>query len=536
MSSDPMSATTPAGATGSGASGPGAGTGPGARLQVHPSLEEFRSFGSGRRLVPVHTSVLADSETPLSLYRKLTDSGPGTFLFESAESGAWARYSFIGSAPVATLSSTDTGFQWEGTPPTGLPTEGSVLDTVAAVLELLSIDEAAHGLPPMVSSLVGYFGWDTVREFEKLGPAPENEHRLPTVALMIPGDIAVYDHYSATVTLVANVVNVDGAETGIDEAYASGVRRVESMLTRIGAAAPSAIARPEKVAPTVATRTEPEAYLASVERAKADIVDGEIFQVVLGQRFDTECTASALDVYRALRHSNPSPFMYLLNVRDEDGEEVSIIGSSPEALVTVRSGTVVTHPIAGSRPRGATAAEDADLARELLADEKERAEHLMLVDLARNDLAKVCRAGTIDVSEFMDIERFSHIMHISSTVRGELKEGASAVDVLGATFPAGTLSGAPKPRALQIIDELEDIGRGLYGGVVGYMSFNGDLDLAIAIRTGVLRGGTMSVYAGGGIVADSQPELEYQESRNKAAAVLSAAATASAMHRIASQS
>ncbi len=231
-------------------------------------------------------------------------------------------------------------------------------------------------------------------------------------------------------------------------------------------------------------------------------------------------------VYRMLRHSNPSPFMYLINVADADGQPVSIIGSSPEALVTVRSGTVVTHPIAGSRPRGASPEEDDALARDLLRDEKERAEHLMLVDLARNDLAKVCRAGTVDVSTFMDIERFSHIMHISSTVRGELAAGRGGVDVLKATFPAGTLSGAPKPRALQIIDELEVVGRGLYGGVVGYMSFTGDLDLAIAIRTGVLREGVMSVYAGGGIVADSVPETEYRESENKAAAVLTAAAAA----------
>ncbi len=499
--------------------------------RISPSLEEFRALGAEHRLVPVHTSVLADAETPLSLYRKLTDGGPGSFLFESAVSGAWARYSFIGSAPVATLRSERDGFGWEGTPPVGVPTAGSVLDAVTATLRLLAVDGSDHTLPPMVSSLVGYFGWDIVREFEKLGAARANEHHLPTVQLMIPGDIAVYDHYTGMVTLVANVFNVDGADTGIDEAHAAGAARVEAMLARLSAPAPAAISTPRFPAPEVATRTDPEAYLDAVLRAKQDIVDGEIFQVVLGQRFDTPCAADPLTVYRMLRHSNPSPFMYLLNLRDDEGRPVSIVGSSPEALVTVRSGTVVTHPIAGSRPRGAGAEEDARLARELLADGKERAEHLMLVDLARNDLAKVCRAGTIDVSEFMEIERFSHIMHISSTVRGELAPGYGAVDVLRAAFPAGTLSGAPKPRALQIIDELEVVGRGLYGGVVGYMSFNGDLDLAIAIRTGVLRSGVMSVYAGGGIVADSVPELEYQESRNKAAAVLAAAAAAAALQK-----
>ncbi|WP_346763091.1 anthranilate synthase component I [Brevibacterium sp. S111] len=499
------------------------------QLPIRPSLEEFRSLGAEHRLVPVHTQVLADSETPLSLYRKLTDGGPGSFLFESAVAGSWARYSFIGSAPVATLLSTEDGFRWTGTPPVGIPTDGDVLEAVTAALELLDVDAGESDLPPMVSSFVGYFGWDIIRRFERLGPPRPNEHHLPTVQLMIPGDIAVYDHYSGMVTLVANVFNVNGADTGIDEAHASGVERIESMLDRLRAPSPADIIDVRRPDPEVTLRTPRQVYLDGVEQAKRKIVEGEIFQVVVGQRFDTPCAADPLSVYRMLRHSNPSPFMYLLNLHDDAGAPVSIIGSSPEALVTVRSGEVVTHPIAGSRPRGATPEADDGLARELLADEKERAEHLMLVDLARNDLAKVCRAGTIDVSDFMDIVRYSHIMHISSTVRGELQPDTTAVDVLRATFPAGTLSGAPKPRALQIIDELEPVGRGIYGGVVGYMSFTGDLDLAIAIRTGVLRDGTMSVYAGGGIVADSVPETEYQESENKAAAVLRAAAAANAL-------
>ncbi|MDN6380169.1 MAG: chorismate-binding protein, partial [Brevibacterium aurantiacum] len=366
---------------------------------------------------------------------------------------------------MATLISEGESFRWEGTPPVGIPAEGSVLDAVTATLELLAVDETESVLAPMVSSFVGYFGWDIVRQFEKLGPAPANEHHLPTVQLMIPGDIAVYDHYSGTLTLVANVFNVNGADTGIDEAYHAGVDRIEAMLARITEPVDAEISSTHFVPPQVSTRTDPQVYLDNVERAKQEIVNGEIFQVVLGQRFDTECTADPLTVYRMLRHSNPSPFMYLLNLHDDQGQPASIIGSSPEALVTVRSGDVVTHPIAGSRPRGATTEEDSALARDLINDEKELAEHLMLVDLARNDLAKVCQAGTVDVSEFMDIVRYSHIMHISSTVRGELAPGKGAVDVLRATFPAGTLSGAPKPRALQIIDELETIGRGIYGGV-----------------------------------------------------------------------
>ncbi len=431
-------------------------------LDIRPDLAGFRAAGATARLVPVHAEVLADAETPLSLYRKLTDGTPGSFLFESAEAGAWARYSFIGSAPVATLVSTSEGFRWEGTPPVGVPRTGGVLDAVAATLELLRIESS--DLPPMVSSLVGYFGWDIIREVEKLGDPRPDEHRPPTVRLMIPGDIAVYDHYSGTLTLVANVVNVDGAETGIDDAYASGVARIEAMLARITAPAPRRGARAGSGDPAGA-HPHPRARRTS----KACAGPSRTSSTVRSSRSSSGGASTRTATPRrswstgCLRRANPSPFMYLLDLHDSDGQPVSIIGSSPEALVTVRQGTVVTHPIAGSRPRGASPEEDDRLARELLADEKERAEHLMLVDLARNDLAKVCRAGTIDVSAFMDIERFSHIMHISSTVRGELEDGHGAVDVLTATFPAGTLSGAPKPRALQIIDELEVVGRGLYG-------------------------------------------------------------------------
>jgi len=269
--------------------------------------------------------------------------------------------------------------------------------------------------------------------------------------------------------------------------------------------------------------------LAAIDEAKKRIVDGDIFQVVLGQRFDMDVDATPLDVYRMLRNTNPSQFMYIMNMPGVDGDDFTVIGSSPEALVTVKDSEVVTHPIAGSRPRGTTDAQDAALARELLADEKERAEHLMLVDLARNDLAKVCVPGTVDVVEYMEIERYSTIMHIGSTVTGQLSDGVTGVDVVKATFPAGTLSGAPKPSALRIIDELETVSRNVYGGVVGYMSFAGDLDLAIAIRTGVMRAGTLTVYAGAGIVADSDPESELTESKNKAASVLNAGAAANTL-------
>ncbi|GAA4285439.1 anthranilate synthase component I [Brevibacterium daeguense] len=495
-------------------------------MPVTPSREEFRALGSGRRLVPVFTTVLADSETPLSIYRRLAAGTPGGFLLESASGGAWSRYSFIGRSPVATLTERDGEVAWLGTPPAGLPTSGDPLAAVQATLDLLAIDAPHPGLPPMISSLVGYLGWDVVRRFERLGHGPLPEDAVPELSLSIPGDVAIYDHYTSQLTLVANVVNVNGLESGIDGAYDDGLARLDRMIADLRAPAESTVAVRSHAEPVIKARTPREEYLEAVRTAKELIVEGEIFQVVLGQRFDSPCDASPLDVYRMLRTTNPSPYMYLLDIPTFDGRPMAVVGSSPEALVTVKQGEVVTHPIAGSRPRGATPEEDQELGRELLADQKERSEHLMLVDLARNDLAKICRPGSVDVVEFMEIERYSHIMHIVSTVTGDLDPAFDGIDVLRATFPAGTLSGAPKPRALQIIDRLEPVARGVYGGVVGYLSFTGDLDMAIAIRTGIMRPGTISVSAGAGIVADSVPETEYIETQNKAAAVLRAAAAA----------
>jgi anthranilate synthase component 1 len=284
--------------------------------------------------------------------------------------------------------------------------------------------------------------------------------------------------------------------------------------------------------PPTRQRSERAEYLSAVAEGKAAIRDGEVFQVVLAQRFDLDCPADALDVYRTLRASNPSPYMYLYRTTDPAGRRLDVVGSSPEALVTVDSGRVLAHPIAGTRPRGATPAEDAALAEELLADEKERAEHLMLVDLARNDLGRVCRAGSVEVVDFMSVERYSHVMHLVSTVEGDLAPGCTAYDVLRATFPAGTLSGAPKPRAMELIDKLEPVRRGVYGGVVGYLDFAGDMDMAIAIRTALLADGVAYVQAGAGIVADSVPEREDDECRNKAAAVLRAVATAATLRSV----
>jgi anthranilate synthase component 1 len=327
-------------------------------------------------------------------------------------------------------------------------------------------------------------------------------------------------------------VNHDGSAERVDEAHGDAVARLDAMTARLEAAPPGAAwAHDGTVEREPKHRTAPADYLRAVAAGKRAIVDGEVFQVVLSQRFDLDCDADALDVYRVLRATNPSPYMYLYRTQDAEGRPLAVVGSSPEALVKVSGGRAITHPIAGTRPRGATPAADVDLAQELLADEKERAEHLMLVDLARNDLAKVCVPGSVEVVDFMTVERYSHVMHLVSTVEGEVAPESSAYDVLRATFPAGTLSGAPKPRAMELIEELEPARRGVYGGVVGYFDLAGDMDFAIAIRTALLHEGVAHVQAGAGIVADSVPEREDEECRNKAAAVLRAVATAGTLRR-----
>jgi anthranilate synthase component 1 len=345
--------------------------------------------------------------------------------------------------------------------------------------------------------------------------------------MLLTSDLAVMDHWEGSVLLIANAINHNDLDTGVDEAYADAVARLDAMeadLSRAVAQPPAAL--PPSELPEYTARWGGQDFQDAVDDIKERIRAGEAFQVVPSQRFETPCTASALDVYRVLRATNPSPYMYLFRFPCGDGDAFDVVGSSPEALVKVEDGRAMVHPIAGTRHRGATPQEDQALADELLADPKERAEHLMLVDLGRNDLGRVCEPGSVEVVDFMSIERYSHVMHIVSTVTGRVAAGRTAFDVLTACFPAGTLSGAPKPRAMQIIDELEPSRRGLYGGCVGYLDFAGDSDTAIAIRTALLRDGTAYVQAGAGIVADSDPVAEDTECRNKAAAVLRAVHTA----------
>ncbi|MGX1676969.1 anthranilate synthase component I [Streptomyces althioticus] len=489
-------------------------------------LETFRKLATDRRVIPVTRKLLADGDTPVALYRKLAAERPGTFLLESAENGrSWSRYSFVGVRSAATLTERDGRAHWEGTPPVGVPVDGDPLAALRATLQTLHTprDLAEDlGLPPFTGGLVGYLGYDIVRRLEKIGPGERDDLKLPELTMLLTSDLAVMDHWEGSVWLIANAINHNDLETGVDEAYADAVARLDAMEADL--------ARPVAQPPAALPPSELPAYTAlwggphfqeAVEDVKERIRAGEAFQVVPSQRFETPCTASALDVYRVLRATNPSPYMYLFRF---DGFDVA--GSSPEALVKVEDGQAMVHPIAGTRHRGATPQEDQALADELLADPKERAEHLMLVDLGRNDLGRVCEPGSVEVVDFMSIERYSHVMHIVSTVTGRVAADRTAFDVLTACFPAGTLSGAPKPRAMQIIDELEPSRRGLYGGCVGYLDFAGDSDTAIAIRTALLRDGTAYVQAGAGVVAESDPVAEDTECRNKAAAVLRAVHTA----------
>lgn len=500
-----------------------------------PGIERFRELAPGRRVIPVVRRLLADGETPVGLYRKLAQERPGTFLLESAEHGrAYSRFSFVGARSTAMLTERDGAVAWWGDPPYDVPRAGDPLTALRQTVDLLHTDRP-EGLPPLTGGMVGYLAYDAVRRWECIPDANPDELRVPELGFLLATDLAVLDHADGTVLLIANAINVDNSDERIDEAWHDAIARLDAMQRDLTGPAPSTVATYDPQAEAhVVDRTSPGEFQRSVLEAQERIRAGDAFQVVVSQRFDAQCTASALDVYRVLRVTNPSPYMYLLRIPslDGDGVDFDIVGSSPEALVTVNEGRCRVHPIAGTRPRGATAQEDARLVEDLLDDDKERAEHLMLVDLGRNDLGRVCAPGTVEVVDFMQVEKYSHVIHLVSTVVGALAPGRTSLDALSATFPAGTLSGAPKPSAMSIIDELEPARRGLYGGIVGYVDFAGDLDTAIAIRTAVIRGGVAHVQAGAGVVADSDPVSEDAECRAKAAALLRAVALAGTLRGI----
>ena len=500
---------------------------------VQPDRETFRALAARQRIVPVTLRLLADEDTPISLYRRITrgTDARGTFLLESAGEGEDSRWSIIGARARAVLTESGGRARWIGDVPAGLAQDGTPVEALREVTSAFRAARLPH-LPPFTGGMVGFLAYDAVRYWEKLPDSPPDEIGLPDMSMLLAQDVLVHDAHDATVLLVANALNIDGGTEGVDAAYDDAVARLEALREQLrGRGGEDPAEGGASVYETVRD-VEPKArtaqldYEAAVREAVRDIVDGEIFQVVPSQRFSLPTAADPLDVYRVLRRMNPSPYMYLLRTVDAEGTPIDVVGASPESLVTVRGRTATTHPIAGSRPRGATPEEDQELAEGLLADPKERSEHLMLVDLARNDLQRFCDPGSVVVRDFMHVERFSHIQHIVSTVTGHLREDALAYDALRATFPAGTLSGAPKPSAMASIDRLEPVRRGVYGGTVGYIDFAGDMDMAIAIRTAVLKDGTAHVQAGGGVVADSVPTMEHRETLSKAAAALRAVASA----------
>ena len=499
------------------------------------SKQEFLELAREFQVIPIVESVFSGSESPLSIFEKLASSQPGGFLLESAEAGVWSRYSFIGVHSLGFLTSSDDSVNWISTGGANpLPSSSENLEGLSGLAAVEKIQQSwsaspIEDLPPLVSGLVGLLGWDTVHQIERLGSRKPKELKVPELAVAVIRDLVVVDHKDSSLKLVSNVYLEEGSDALVE--YEAAIERIREMKENLLEPSAPFLAEVElDKEPTFTRRTSDSEFMELVERAKEHVVAGDVFQVVVSQRFDTAVSATPLDVYRMLRAINPSPYMYLLNFADEDGE-FSVVGSSPEALVSVKAGKAVLHPIAGSRPRGATIEADNAMANELLGDAKEKAEHLMLVDLARNDLLKVCEASSVNVTEFMTVERYSHIMHLVSTVEGKIRDGVSAIGVVKATFPAGTLSGAPKPRALEIIEQLEPTNRGLFGGVVGYFDFAGNADLAIAIRTAVIRDGIGHVQAGAGIVLDSIPALENQETLNKASAPLRAIHAANQMKR-----
>jgi anthranilate synthase component I len=486
-------------------------------MDVRPTREEFERLAADYPVVPVATTFVADRETPVSAFEKLVGDQPG-FLLESVEGGEnWGRWSFVGWDPTFTLTSRDGVSTIEGSGPA--IADGDPLTVLADLVARHRVPDLAD-LPPLHSGAVGYLSFDAVRYIEHLPDRPTDDRRLPEMVWHFVGSVAAFDRVDQTITIVRNAFIDQGDD------YDTAVEALGEAVARLGAGLPYT---PTPVGldpepPAWTSTFERSDFMAAVDEAKQAIRAGDAFQIVLSQRLATAAPADAFDVYRALRLINPSPYLFFIR-----HPEVAVAGSSPELMTRVRDGVAYSRPIAGTRRRGATAEEDAELAKELLADPKERAEHVMLVDLARNDLGRVCEYGSVTVDELMVIERYSHVMHIVSGVSGRIREGVGPVDVLRATFPHGTVSGAPKVAAIEIIDRLEPVARGPYAGAAGYLDFSGNVDTAICLRTVVQAGDTAWIQAGAGIVADSDPSAEYRETMDKAAAALAAIARANAL-------
>ena len=478
-------------------------------VRVEPSLEEARGLAGEYNLIPLRHSFIADCETPVSAFLKLRSIDPDqpSFLLESAEQGQrMGRYSFIGLRPRSVL-------RWS------LGDGGDPYALAAAEVSQYRqapLPDGADG-PPFMGGAVGYFGYDLVRTVEPLGDPNPDELGLPDMALMMSDLLVVFDHLKHMVTILANA-DLD-AEPDIERAYATAAEAIADVRSKLAGPVPSEPRRAEsnREMPSFQSNLERGEFEGMVARIVEYIYAGDAFQVVPSQRWSAPVPVAPFSIYRGLRAVNPSPYMYFLDFGD-----FQVVGASPEPLLTVNGRHVSTKPIAGTRPRGANPEEDRRIAGELLGDEKERAEHVMLVDLGRNDLGRVCEYGSVEVEEMMEVEYYSHVMHIVSSVAGTLRKEVGAMDALRSVLPAGTLSGAPKVRAMQIIDELEPIKRGGYGGAIGYLSYAGDLDTAIHIRTVVVKDGVAHVQAGGGTVADAKPQYEYEESVAKSRAVMQA--------------
>jgi anthranilate synthase component 1 len=480
-----------------------------------PDFETFRSLACQGNLIPVYREILADMDTPVSAFKKI-DDGRFSFLLESIEGGEkWGRYSFLGSSPEVIIRSrgnvvetllADGSCRREETP----DPLGFVRDHLARFTPV-----EVDGLPRFFGGAVGYLGYDMVRYFERVSLEKPTEVNAYDSYFVITDTILIFDTVRQKIKVVSNA-HLEGG-TSPETAYQEAQAKIDAIIRKMKmpvqpSTSPAASARTSFV-----SNVSREAFEQSVVRAKEYVKAGDVIQVVLSQRFSADLTVDPLDIYRVLRTLNPSPYMFFLRLDD-----TLVVGASPEVMVRKEGERAELRPIAGTRPRGATRDKDEDFARELLEDPKERAEHVMLVDLGRNDLGRVCRTGSVRVSELMVVERYSHVMHIVSNVQGELEADKDAFDVLRATFPAGTLSGAPKVRAMEIIEELEPVRREIYGGAVGYFSFSGNMDMAIAIRTLIVKDGRIHLQAGAGIVADSDPAAEYQETVNKARAVVKA--------------
>jgi len=494
---------------------------------MRPSLEEFRVLAAEHTVVPVWAELLGDLETPVAAYLKLVGDGEG-FLLESVEHGErWARYSFVGRDPVATLELRDGRIKLTGTPLLAdIPLDRGMLAALDALIAAYHAPIMSE-LPPLQGGVMGYLGYDVVREIEQLPDVPHDDRQFPDAVMSIIGSLAAFDHWRQRVYLIEStpVLGLDSA--GIDAAYNAACARVERAiidLSRPLVAVPMEPPMPDEPRPEARGSMAGGAYQRAVKVVKEHILAGDVFQVVLAQRYDVQLGADPFDFYRVLRQINPSPYMYFLR-----HAAITIAGSSPEPMVQVRGRKVISRPIAGTRRRGRDDEDDRRMAGELREHPKEVAEHIMLVDLARNDVGRVAKFGSVHVDELMSLERYSHVMHLTSQVSGELLDGKTPIDVLRATLPAGTVSGAPKVRAMQLIDELEPAKRGPYAGVVGYVDFSGNLDTAIAIRTMFVGAHGASFQAGAGIVADSDPDEEDLECRNKAAALLAAVPAARRM-------